>query len=68
MKKLSILAVIAIFCLGLTSCKKDYTCTCTFTTGDPVVYPIKDAKKKDAKSVCDGWNTLAGSSGSCKLD
>lgn len=69
MKKFSVLAVAAIFVLGLSSCKKDYTCTCTDPGFDPDVYTFKDVKKKDAESACDTWNALyVAGGGSCSLD
>ena len=38
----------------MTSCKKDYSCDCTYTIGSTTEtdkYPIKDAKKKDLASI-----------------
>lgn len=69
MKKLSILAVAALFTLGLTSCKKDYTCTCTDSTGDKQVYDLGKQKKGEAKDACNAAGSLwilAG--GTCELD
>lgn len=70
MKKLTLLAAAAIITLGLTSCKKDYTCTCTepgITTAD--VYAFNDLKKKDAEAACDTWNSLyLIGGGSCNLE
>lgn len=69
MKKFSILAVAAIFVLGLSSCKKDYTCTCTYPSGDPESVTYKDVKKKDAEDACDALSALAAiGGGSCKID
>lgn len=69
MKKNTVL-VAALALLSLTSCKKDYTCTCT-DPADPTsnqAFPFKDAKKKDAQSACDQWNSLyAIDGGSCSL-
>ena len=68
MKKLLILAVVGCFALGLTSCKKDYTCSCTIA-GTTTKSEIKDAKKKDAQDACDALDTAAKlGSGSCSLD
>ncbi len=56
MKKLLTLAVV-LGAFAMTSCKKDYTCTCTTTmTGmDDIVQeiPLNDYKKKDAEDGCD---------------
>ena len=54
MKKLFFVsAVLFAFCFA--SCKKEYTCTCTYTSGG-VTYTttatIKDTKK-NAKTTCD---------------
>ena len=69
MKKATIIAAAAIIGLSFSSCKKDYTCTCTIPGSDPEVLEIKDAKKGDAKDACDTFGllyTFAG--GSCSLD
>lgn len=67
MKKIAPIAAIALL-TAFTSCKKDYTCSCSEPSGDKMDYEIKKAKKKDAKSACDTWNTLwALGGGSCSL-
>jgi hypothetical protein len=51
MKKL--LAITALGVLTLTSCKKDYTCTCSSAASSynfSETYP--DQKKKDAEDLC----------------
>ena len=56
MKKLLILAVIA-GAFSLTSCKKDYTCSCTITgSSTPIDYKWTKITKKDAKAACDKLN------------
>jgi len=73
MKKglLLILGTAFIASMCFTSCKKDYTCTCTYTDaamGGPDVYPLNKQKKKDAKSACDVFNAAASAlNGSCVL-
>lgn len=53
MKKVFIGSSVALLALVvLSSCKKDYTCVCTFTGGTTLNIDIKDAKKKDAESSC----------------
>ena len=50
-----------------TSCKKDYTCTCT-VDGESKKLEIKGAKKKDAKAACDTWSALYSiGGGTCDL-
>lgn len=71
MKKLFVIsAVVMLLGLTLTSCKKDYTCTCTEPTGATnQVVAINDASKGDAENACDdlsGAYALIG--GSCSLD
>jgi hypothetical protein len=61
MKKLLTLAVIAT-AFGLTSCKKDYTCSCTGAV--TIDIPIKDAKKSDAKDACSAAQTTYSAAGS----
>lgn len=54
MKKLFILFAAVILVTGFSSCKKDYTCTCTFNNGNPtIVLPFNGATHKDAKESCD---------------
>ncbi len=54
MKKLLIVAVVAV--ASLASCKKDYTCTCTTSaagfTGTPQVTTYPKAKKSAARANC----------------
>lgn len=74
MKKLFPLMVVAVVATMFTSCKKDYTCTCTITVsgGSPVTqpYPLGKQTKGDAKDACDKMTTTyttAASTASCKL-
>ena len=60
-----------IFCTALfTSCKKDYSCTCTST----MKYEIKSATKSGAEAECDSHDNIcpAGvvcvTSWDCELD
>jgi hypothetical protein len=65
MKKVLAIAVLGVFVLS--SCKKDYTCSCTVLgmTTDSV---LKDVKKKDAEKACDATSTSAAIlGGSCTL-
>lgn len=63
MKKVLLLAVAGVFVLGMSSCKKDYTCTCD-VSGQKYTYELKDVKKKDAKNACDqvgsSWIIIGG--------
>ena len=43
--------------LLFTSCKKDWTCSCTLNGGDAGSYIIADETKKKAKDQCDGGDT-----------
>lgn len=66
MKKL-VLAVAALGLISLTSCKKDYTCTCK-SGSTSQAYPLSKQKKSDATNSCDALNTqwkILG--GSCSL-
>lgn len=62
MKKVLAIAVLGVF--GLASCKKDYTCTCTYD-GETYTYQMNDVKKNDAKDACDqlgaSWISAGGS-------
>jgi hypothetical protein len=64
MKKITLLAIIG-FSFSLASCKKDYTCTCTYQ-GTSYTYEMKDVKKKDAKTTCNSLGTQwISAGGSC---
>jgi hypothetical protein len=69
MKKLSLLSIAALFvATSFTSCKKDYTCSCSGGTTTPIDYEYKKVKKADAEDACSTTSalwTLGG--GSCKL-
>lgn len=69
MKK--VLLVAAVVVVGLASCKKDYTCTCT-TTGNGVTASVSSttkATKKDAKSSCEsGSKTANGYTTTCSIN
>lgn len=69
MKKIAPIAAIALVAVMFTSCKKDYTCSCSDSTGDKQEFEIKDAKKSDAKKACDAWHSLWSltDNGSCSL-
>ena len=68
MKKLFIVAVVASF--GMVSCKKDYTCECTTTSGNSSITGTStvNATKKDAKTACENGSTTNGSyTTTCKI-
>ena len=53
--------VAAIAMLGAVSCKKEYTCTCTYDDGTGTSLTSTstfEAKKKDAETICDDLQTL----------
>lgn len=57
MKKTLTLAVATLLSAAfMTSCKKDYTCTCK-VLGQTVTVAIGKAKKKDAESTCTAAQT-----------
>ena len=67
MKKVLLVGLV-IAGASLTSCKKDYTCTCTIAGFDDTVTPLNDYKKSDAEDACDALNTSASTlGGSCAL-
>ncbi len=77
MKKLIPMIAVAALATMFTSCKKDYSCTCTTTASGATTattkYPLGKQKKKDAESACNAMNTSVTAAGmsasvSCKLD
>jgi hypothetical protein len=68
MKKIAPIAVALLIVAGMTSCKKDYTCTCKATGKTDIVIPISKAKKSDATKTCDAAKTTYSVAGySCSL-
>jgi hypothetical protein len=59
MKKITLVAVIGL--IGLCSCKKERTCTCTNIgdNGSATVYTVKYTKinKREAKDACSNRST-----------
>ena len=56
MKKLLSIAAVTVALVSLSSCKKDYTCTCKYTptgfTEQTSTTTLADYKKKDAETAC----------------
>jgi hypothetical protein len=74
MKKVLYLSAVVALALTFTSCKHDYTCSCT-VTGDGISGTASgnfNATKKDAEEACDGLqsttSTSYGSSATVKCD
>lgn len=68
MKKLVLVA--AVVALGLTACKKDYTCECTIKDGSSTITASSTtkAKKKDAKDACEkGTATVGTTTTTCAI-
>ena len=75
MKKLFGFVVVAVFFLAIfSSCKKDYTCECTYTdmldAKQTVKMEMEKVKKADAEEACDAlkatW-TLVDAKTNCEL-
>jgi len=68
MKKVFSFLAVVVFIATFTSCKKDYTCTCTIA-GVEQATPLDDMKKSDAEDACATLDTAAQlAGGSCTLD
>lgn len=67
MKKV-IFAIAALGLISLTSCKKEYTCSCTIAGSTTDVKSGTKIKKSEAETWCNALNaTSAIGGGSCKL-
>lgn len=66
MKKL-VLAVAALGLISLTSCKKEYTCSCTTTGLGTVEGKTGKMTKKDAKAACEKEVSVGGITTKCEL-
>jgi hypothetical protein len=70
MKKITLILGVTALTFGAISCKKDYTCACTYEElheeegeeahydKETANYPIGKAKKSDAETACDGYATI----------
>lgn len=75
MKSVKFLGAFAIVAsLAFTSCKKDYTCTCTTSVGsisNTKTYDLKNQNRVDANDACERYETDANNGGigttSCHL-
>lgn len=72
MKVKLILSVLAVSFLGLTSCKKDWNCTCKVGGFSVDAETYKDETKNNAKSKCADYEAEAqesfGSGVSCTIN
>ena len=66
-KKILILLAVGFV---ITSCKKEYTCSCDGTAANQGIqtYTIKAKKTDEAKSVCDGYAENTGGLVVCELE
>lgn len=57
MKQFLVTGVLMLFLVAFSACKKDHTCSCTYTDGagdtQTATTVIPDASKKDAKEGCE---------------
>lgn len=68
MKKITTLAMLALFAVAFTSCKKDYTCECTYANAALNSSSEIKTTKKDAQDKCDALHAAASPvGGTCKL-
>ena len=69
MKKVYMMLAVCAF--ALASCKKEYTCDCTYSDslgGSGSISYTFEAKKSDAETLCDDYSVTAGGAGwSCNL-
>ncbi len=63
MKKITLLAAVVVLAASFASCKKDYTCECTYNGVVIGSIKYKDTKKK-AKDACEASNSTYNSYGS----
>ena len=65
MKKTIFIAIALIGTVTFTSCKKNYTCTCTTVVGGASTtetHDLGDETHHDAQNSCDNYQTQANSS------
>ena len=68
MKKILLPVIAVLMMTAMSSCKKDWTCTCTIM-GDTTTETYTNVSRSDAKEKCEAQDALAQQKGgSCKLD
>lgn len=63
--KLMFASAVLLTAVSFTSCKKDYTCTCTTVVGGVSAtnaHDVKDATLVDAKKTCNNYEDQANAS------
>jgi hypothetical protein len=71
MKKVLLPALAALFIVGMTSCKKDWDCTCKGDVAGVAfesTVTLRDLTKSDAEDACSASASTFGTSISCSLD
>lgn len=71
MKKTMIALALFGFLASASSCKKDYTCTCTVSaggSGGTVQFELKDVSKQEAEDACSGYAAVPGAYSGCSLN
>lgn len=66
MKKIGLLGLSLVAALSFSSCKKDYTCTCTTTVGSVSTTKTHDLSNqtiRDAEDACDRFEANANNGG-----
>jgi hypothetical protein len=66
MKKVFTFIAAIAFVASMSSCKKDWSCSCK-VDGQEVSSGTFNAKKKDAQDACDALGKLSAGSVSCEL-
>lgn len=68
MKKITLIAAVALLAVSFTSCKKEYTCECTYSNTTLNSSSTIKTTKKDAEDKCSTLNSAASPvGGSCSL-
>ena len=66
MKKIGLLGLTLVAALSFSSCKKDYTCTCTTTVGGvstTKTHDLQNQNYKDSDEACDRFEADANNGG-----
>lgn len=66
MKKVTSIAMIALFAASFTACKKDWTCECS-VDGEVFATSTINDTKKNAKDQCEGEVSSFGTTVKCEI-
>lgn len=62
--------LMALACIGFTSCQKDYTCECKYVKDQSlyISYPVNSVREDDAKTKCTSYESKLAANGETGIE